>query len=188
MWLMMSQPTIEERKLLWRLAYARAAFSEASEFAKLLLVTDVNDRFMKTALSISMTVAYTRPFKQKPKMRLDDSLVPAEYAEDHASMILHRDKLIVHRDINGPETEWGSVSDLVVDVGKDGVGFQPFYALVTDDLAERVKKLSQSLIAKMDDQIKPIAFKLIPHLPKQGKFILNLTDSGPWIEERDPQG
>ncbi len=187
-WCMMRQPTVEERKQLWKFAYARAAFFEAKEFARMLREPGLNDGFLKRALSISMTVAYTRPFKQRPQVRFDESWVPAEYAENHASIILHRDKAIVHRDIDGPTTEWGSVSDLVIDVKEGNPAFRPFIALVTDDLAERVENLTQILIGKIDGKLNQIVNEIGPYLPRQGAFILNLTDSGPWIEERDPNG
>jgi hypothetical protein len=184
----MNSPTLEQRKELWKLVYARASFVDSRDFAVILLGLTKNDRCKYKAITMAMTIAYSRPFKQRRGVKLGEEVVPVEYLETHRGIIEHRDKVIAHRDLDGPVAEWGFASELVLDVSHEEVGFETLSPVAPHDLAKDVINLSEKLIARMDGLIKPIITEIGRWIPGRGKFVLNLTDSGPWIEVRDRKG
>jgi hypothetical protein len=124
-------PSKAERISFWQHAYARAAFAQADDLSRLLL--HENPPFNsnpRLALTAGIVVAYARPFKQRSLVKLSSDVVPAEHRELHNKTIELRDKVIAHRDLDGPIAEWGFISQLQV---------------VADDTGVEVNTLSPSL-------------------------------------------
>src|SRR5437667_9256738 len=107
----MNFPTKTERVSFWKHSYARSSFIQAREFATLLLrANPLLLSPLRAAATFGVVTAYARPFKQRREVRLSRDVVPRQYRELHDETIEMRDKIIAHRDINGPIAEWGFVS------------------------------------------------------------------------------
>jgi hypothetical protein len=68
---------------------------------------------------VAILVSYARPFKQRRKVRLEEEVIPAEFKGTHDENIDLRDKVIAHRDTNGPSGSWNFINDLLLSV-EDG--------------------------------------------------------------------
>src|SRR5437870_4066850 len=90
-------PSKAERLAFWRDEYARASFLGVWEVLKFLPTTTGQSR-MRIWLTVSATVLYARPFKQRDAVKLSEEEVPAIYRPLHENVIRHRDKAIAHRD------------------------------------------------------------------------------------------
>ena len=65
---------------------------------------------MRWALTAAIVTAYARPFKQRPEVKLIDDVIPTEFRPLHDEAIVQRDKVIAHRDLDGPVATWGFVT------------------------------------------------------------------------------
>ncbi|MDD4869750.1 MAG: hypothetical protein PHR77_04255, partial [Kiritimatiellae bacterium] len=102
----MNTPTQTDRFEFWKFAYARAAFVDAKIFAEELLASgSALHSATRKAFSIAIATAYARPFKQRSVVRLSEDIVPAEHRETHDGVIEIRDKVVAHRDVDGPIAE-----------------------------------------------------------------------------------
>ncbi len=180
----MNSPTIEERKQLWIFAYARASFREALSFSEAILKVGSENICAQDGLSIAATVAYSRPFKQRRSVKLCDSIVPSEYSDLHDTIIQIRDKVITHRDVDGPIADWGLVNDIILEKRGSFTRLETRSPFMSIELAQRLMSLSSHLIERMDERIEPIILKIQSLLPDDGRFVLSMMDSGPWFEQR----
>ncbi len=183
----MKSPTLEDRRQLWGLAYARSSFEDARAFATALLGLGPQDGSLRKGLTIAMCSAYSRPFKQRDVGRLGVDIVPKEFLETHKNIITYRDQVISHRDLDGPVASWGFVSELVIDWDGKSVGLHTLSPIAEPELVKNVKRLSGNLIDLLDQRIAPIIARIRPCIEKPGRFVLNLKGSGPWSEPRDVQ-
>lgn len=175
----MIRPTIEERTAFWKFSYARSSFVDANLFAEMILKGgfEPGSRIRK-ALSIATAVAYGRPFKQRNRVRLSDDIIPAAYQSTHEDLIVWRDKVIAHRDLDGPVAPWGFVSQLLVSI--DSQGFSPLTLspVISDGKARETMALTQELIQAMDRELDSFvsahgqAFRREP-----GLYTVNLEDN-----------
>ena len=53
---------------------------------------------MRIWLTVSAVVLYAGPFRQRPQVRLAEEELPIQLREAHDKILLHRDKVIAHRD------------------------------------------------------------------------------------------
>jgi len=96
-------PPKHERLAFWRDEYARASFMDARDALISLLRNKQSGQPIKLWLTLTVLVLYARPFKQRAAVRLSDTDVPEKYRGVHENVILHRDKLIAHRDPDSHE-------------------------------------------------------------------------------------
>ena len=147
-------PTKEERIEFWKHAYARASFVDARIFAEQVLAAGLPLQHpVRKALSIAVLTTYCRPFKQRPVVRLADTVVPAAFADLHESLIEMRDKVVAHRDLDGPVADWGFVSQLEIAVDEGGLEIRTRSPVVLDAKARELLPLLDVLIGQMDAKV-----------------------------------
>ncbi len=133
-------------------------------------------------MTIAITAAYCRPFKQRPnEIKLSGDLVPTRHKETHDSLIVHRDKVIAHRDIDGPKAEWGFVSELLLVTKGTNLAIQTRSPSISNEIATQVLDLTTELIVLMDKEIDSFVHKFGSECFGKGDSIHTLN-----IEE-DPE-
>src|SRR4029077_512738 len=108
-------PSRTERLAFWRDEYALDSFTVLQRLLAFMLSQSQPGPQMRTWLTVSATVLYARPFKQRPEVRLAEDDVPIKYREVHKEVLKYRDKVIGHCDPdehkgNGGGIEWRYIS------------------------------------------------------------------------------
>ena len=176
----MNTPTQDDRLEFWKFSYARSAFVDAQIFAEELLASGAPlHSTMRKAFSIAIATAYSRPFKQRSAVRLPKDIVPAEHRETHDSVIDIRDKVIAHRDVDGPiADDFGLLNQLRITIRNGELIVNTISPTMPDDKAEQVLRLTQCMVKKMDYHINTFVQKLLPSaITSQGTFTLSLEEN-----------
>lgn len=143
----------------------------------------------RDVFSIAITAAYARPFKQKRAVQLSADIVPEKFKETHGAVILMRDKVIAHRDLDGPQAEWGFVSDLLITVTSGHLELNTISPKITDDLGNKLLSLTSFLIDVLDLKINAFVgkhFGRIVH--NQGIYVVGLDENpSDWLFKKMPQ-
>lgn len=170
-------PSQADRIQFWKHAYARASFVQSQVFIELLLRENPDfNTTLRRALTVAIVTTYCRPFKQRKPVRLSDEIVPSKYQEIHNKAIELRDKVIAHRDIDGPTADWGFVSQLRVTVGQTGVTFDTLSPNIDNDMATNLKPLIKELVVMMDTEMTPFLKKFNP-LPPPATYVISLEET-----------
>jgi hypothetical protein len=181
----MKDPSRAERVAFWKDAYARSSFIQADQFALLLLQMDPPLRsVMRWALTSAIVTAYSRPFKQRKEVRLpENDVVPAEFRKLHDEAIEQRDKVIAHRDLDGPVAAWGFVSQVVVRADAGGINIETLSPIMENDRALAMRLLCTHLVKLMDEHLKPFLRHLTPP-PSPGNYVVGLEeDPTEWLRK-----
>ena len=174
----MNTPSKAERISFWQHSYARASFIQTRLFIDLLLRVDppTNDTFRR-ALTIAIVVAYCRPFKQREPVRLPKSLVPVQFRDAHDSTEEIRDKVIAHRDLDGPVTDWGFISQIQVIVQSKQITTPTINSIITNDKARDLIPLLDYLIEKMEEAQDAFAHRYLPpFVSTEASYVISLDD------------
>jgi hypothetical protein len=172
----MNIPSRSERIAFWKHSYARSSFIQAHLFAKLLLSNNAPFRsVLRDALTYSIVTAYGRPFKQRREVRLSREEVPEEHLQLHDEAIEMRDKVIAHRDLDGPIADWGFVSQVQVVADATGIVINTLSPTLENERALAMLPLFAALITLMDEQMEPFLKYLIP-LPQPGQYAVSLSE------------
>ena len=180
-------PSKEDRIAFWRDSYARSSFVHAAEFVRAMFRDKIGLYSVeRDAFTIAITAAYGRPFKQRKSVRLSEDLIPVEHKETHKSVIEMRDKVIAHRDLDGPTAEWGFVSDLHVAVKKRQLQLNTISPRITDELAQKVLALTAYLIGVLDQRIDVFVGPNLGRIFRNdGTYVISLEDSPTeWLIKR----
>lgn len=173
----MVMPTREERIEFWKHAYARASFIDARIFCEQILETrlPLNNPIRK-ALSIAALTTYGRPFKQRNAVRLPENIIPAEHQAAHLGLIEMRDKVIAHRDLDGPEADWGFVNQLEILVGGELV-IRTQSPVMLDGKAQEMFPLLDWLITAMNENVNAFVRTYLGSVATQeGVHVLRMDD------------
>ena len=175
----MNPPPLEERIAFWKHAYARASFVDARIFLEQILEGQMALTYpVRKALSIAALVTYCRPFKQREAVRLPGDVIPAKYHDLHDSLIEMRDKVVAHRDLDGPIADWGFISQLEIAVAKDELVINTNSPVLPDQKAKDMLPLCDHLIATMDEVVNAFAETFLGQLAsQQGIHVLCLDDA-----------
>lgn len=175
----MCTPTQDERIEFWKHAYARASFVDARIFAEQLLASHLPlDNPLRKALSIAVLTTYCRPFKQRTRVRLSETIVPQQYHDLHGSLIEMRDKVVAHRDLDGPIADWGFLSQLEIAVAGGELVINTNSPVLLDQKANDMLPLCDHLTAAMDQVVNDFAGKFLGQLAsQQGVHVLCLDDA-----------
>lgn len=131
----------------------------------------------RKALTIAAVTAYGRPFKQRGTVRLSEDIIPAEYRETHDSTIEMRDKVIAHRDLDGPVADWGFISQLEIVIGEGALVINTRSPIMTDEIARALLPLLDWLICTMNNAVVPFVETHLVSLASQpGIYVLQLDD------------
>ena len=68
-----------------------------------------HDHPLHHALWAAFHVFYSKPFKQRPVIRIPDDVVPEHMRNAHGAIITLRDKLFAHSDLDGPNLGEGDL-------------------------------------------------------------------------------
>jgi hypothetical protein len=112
----MHEHTLEDRKLLWRMFFAQAAFDSAAQAMQLLIEQNLtNDHAAYQPLVTAAVITYGRPFKQSHRVgRLPEDMVPDEFKDTHGGLIMMRDKFMAHTDVDAPLLEDSGAANQVL--------------------------------------------------------------------------
>jgi len=175
----MTVPTKDERIEYWKNAYARASFIDAQIFAEQILETKLPlDNPIRKALSIAFLTTYSRPFKQRNGIRLSDDIVPKKYVEEHNTAIEFRDKIVAHRDLDGPVADWGHVNQLEFTANGEEIEINTNSPVMQDDTARRMLLLIDRLIDIMESATSDFVHRSLLTLDLEpGDYVLSLEDA-----------
>ena len=119
------QPTRDERLAFWRDCYALSAFRDVHDYIPRWEGRDPADIGLRRALEAAILVSYARPFKQQARVRLEEGVIPSEFKATHDEAVGLRDKVIAHRDTDGPSIGgWNSINDLLLSMEDRGLIIQ----------------------------------------------------------------
>lgn len=180
----MNAPTKAERIAFWQQSYARASFVHARLYIELLLNSNPpTDSTLRRALTAAILVAYSGPFKQRKQVRLPDDIVPPEHRDTHNAMIELRDKVVAHRDLDGPVAEWGFVSQLQLKVRAKELTVDTRTPCITNEKATECLPLIKFLIAEMLQGVAGFVILHLKNIPVQdASYVVSLDDTPPqWL-------
>lgn len=182
----MQIPSYEERILFWQQAYARAAFIEADRYIARIIERDPPlGSLDRKSLTTALVSAYGRPFKQRRAVRLSEDAVPAEHRNTHDSIIEMRDKIIAHRDLDGPVTEWGFVSEIRVDIVAGEMAINTRSPFISNETAHAARPLLAHLITVADRTIDAFVRQFIwtSVTPEDASYVVSLEeDPEHWLQ------
>ena len=119
---------------------------------------------------------YARPFKQKKQIRLTDDIVPSESKSLHDSIILMRDKIHSHTDLNGPGTSGGLCINKVV-VRSDGQTAIFAATMIFPRNTPSIRDLADVLLKKCSYHSEKIWRRVMPSgIPFSGEFEININE------------
>lgn len=180
-------PTWHERLAFWRDCYALSAFRDVHDYIPRWERRDPSDIGLRRALEVAILVSYARPFKQREKVRLETEIVPVSFKHTHAEVIDLRDKVIAHRDTDGPSGDWNFINDLII--GKEDewhVTIQTNTPGISDESMASLKKLVDHLIPVMERRTEAFRAQLYPLLG-EGWFKISLAESPvDWLQADEP--
>lgn len=147
----MDIPTQLERIDFWEHSYARSSFVQARLFVELLLSTDPPlHSTSRKAFTVAILGVYCRPFKQRKQVRLSEDIVPAQHRETHGAMIELRDKVIAHRDLDGPITDLGFINQLELHFRSNELTVNTISPSMPNEIAKKTLPLIDFLVEEMD--------------------------------------
>ena len=171
--------------------YARSAFIEARNILKLLISTKPSlHSIERKAFTVAIIIDYCRPFKQRKKVRLPDDIVPYGQLDIHNYMIELRDKVVAHRDLDGPVTDWGFISQLELNFRAKELSVNTTSPSMPEDTARKALYLIDSLVAEMDRRVTAFAIRFIrmPHTDATYSVSLDESPSEWMIPIKAPSG
>lgn len=140
----------DKRIEFWKFAYALDSFVKARELCKSFLSLESNDVNISMALCTSVITFYGRPFKQRPKVKLTDNIIPDEFREIHDNLITLRDKTVAHKDLDAPIADFGSINQLIIRYENKRLAVHTVLPLLSETTAKDIIKLTTELIEKME--------------------------------------
>ncbi|SRR6266567_1096077 len=109
-------PSRTERLALWRDEYALQSLTDLRRLLAFMLSEGQQGSQMRLWLTVSATVLYAAPFRQRAEVKLAEDEVPIKYRAAHNDVLKHRDKVIAHRDPNAHKKGvWGNELPMVSD-------------------------------------------------------------------------
>jgi hypothetical protein len=177
-------PTKAERIEFWKYSYARSSFVHADQFARCIFRNSpALDRTLRDAINFGIITAYGRPFKQRSEVRLSGDIVSKQHRAVHDDLIEMRDKVVAHRDLDGPVADWGFVSQVQVFSFGNAIEIHTLSPIISGEMAEEVSSLCVILIELMTKKMEPFLKYLMPPPPK-GRHVVSLeNDPAEWLQQ-----
>ena len=148
-------------------------------FVELLLNLNppLNDVARK-ALTVAITVAYCRPFKQRRQVKLSEDVVPTHFKDIHDNLVVHRDKAVAHHDLDGPVADWGFISQLQINIMSGQMTHDTLSPVLPNETAHDMIPLLIFLIEKMDESINAFQQSYLSRLPPtDASYVVSLDDN-----------
>jgi hypothetical protein len=168
----------KDRVEFWKFQHASVTFAEVTNLCDQIIKQKIDNGHPQLASTMTtLHIFYGRPFKQRPEVRISETLVPADYKEIHDWLLNMRDQTYAHMDVDGPKTTNQS------SINKIGVfvhGGQAKFALTMIHprgiQIEKIRELTVLLSKKTWDYAEKIwrkHFKAQPVL--DGDYEINLS-------------
>lgn len=190
--LRITPPSAVERLEFWKYAYARSSFVQTRTFIELLIREDPGfNTTLRRALTVAILVTYCRPFKQRKPVKLNRDVVPARYLWVHNEAVELRDKVLAHRDVDGPVADWGFISQLRVTIEAPGVVVDTLSPNLNNGTASELASLIHELVDVMEKRTAPLLRRLHDPIPANGTYTVSLEENpSRWLEpvEGGPTG
>jgi hypothetical protein len=95
----------KDRIEFWKFQHASVTFAEATKLCDQIIKQKIDSGHpLLTSMMTTLHIFYGRPFKQRPEVRISETIVPQKYKDIHGGLIKMRDQIYAHVDIDGPKT------------------------------------------------------------------------------------
>jgi hypothetical protein len=95
----------KDRIEFWKFQHASVTLAEATKLCDQIIKQKIDSGHpLLTSMMTTLHVFYGRPFKQRPEVRISETIVPQNYKSLHDELINMRDKIYAHMDVDGPKT------------------------------------------------------------------------------------
>ena len=137
-------------------------------------------------LTVTATVLYARPFKQRPEVKLSDHEVPIKYRAAHNEVLRIRDKVIAHRDPDAyKKGVWGNELPIVSE--GNNIFIPTTRPAMDDGIARSLLELVEILIPRLKARSFSFISKYLPRPLAEGGYILSLEENPPeWLRRVSP--
>jgi hypothetical protein len=179
-------PSRTERLAFWRDEYALDSFTVLQRLLAFMVSQSQQGPQMRTWLTVSATVLYARPFKQRPEVRLAEDDVPIKYREVHNEVLKYRDKVIAHRN---PDAHKRDVWENGVPIVSDGsnIRIPTTNPAMEDDIAGNLLELVEILIPMLRARSSSFVSKYLPGTLAPGAYVLSLEQNpAEWLTPATP--
>ncbi|TMP93954.1 MAG: hypothetical protein E6L08_04525 [Verrucomicrobia bacterium] len=179
-------PSRTERLAFWRDEYALDSFTVLQRLLAFMLSQSQQGPQMRTWLTVSATVLYARPFKQRPEVRLAEDDVPIKYREVHNEVLNYHDKVIAHRDPNSHKRDvWGNELPIVSD--GSNIRIPTTNPAMEDHIAGSLLELVEILIPALRARSSSFVSKYLPGPLAPGVYVLSLEENpAKWLTPATP--
>ena len=181
-------PSRTERLDFWRDEYAIQSFNDLQRLLPFMVSESEQTSQMRIWLTVCATVLYARPFRQRGQVRLAEEEVPLKYRAAHKEILLHRDKVIAHRDPD-PHKEgvWGNELPIV---SKGNDLFIPTTSpAMNDKIARDLLELVEILIPRLKARTASFINRYLPELLEPGDYLVSVGDDRvEWLRKASPAG
>jgi len=179
-------PSRTERLAYWRDEYALQSFTDLQRLLAFMLSQSPQGSQMRLWLTVSATVLYAGPFKQRPEVKLAEDEVPIKYRAAHNEVLLHRDKVIAHRDPDAHKKGvWGNELPIV---SEGNNFFIPTTRPAMDDgIVRSLLELVEILIPVLKARTFSFISKYLPRPLAKGGYVLSLEENpSEWLRRVSP--
>lgn len=181
-------PSKTERLAFWRDEYAIQSFTDLQRLLLFMLSQSAMPPRMRIWLTVSAVVLYAGPFRQRAQVRLAEEEVPIELREAHDKILLHRDKVIAHRDPDAHKKGVRGNELPIVFKGND-LFIPTTSPAMDDDLARSLLELVEILIPLLKARTASFIPKYLPEPLAPGAYLLSLEDNpAEWLRKASPAG
>jgi len=179
-------PSRTERLAFWRDEYALDSFTVLQRLLAFMFSQSQQGPEMRTWLTVSATVLYARPFKQRPEVRLAEDDVPIKYREVHNEVLKYHDKVIAHRDPNSHKRDvWGNELPIVSD--GSNIRIPTTNPAMEDHIAGSLLELVEILIPMLKARSFSFVSKYLPGPLAPGVYVLSLEENPEeWLTPATP--
>src|SRR4030095_5070448 len=179
-------PSRTERLAFWRDEYALDSFTVLQRLLAFMLSQSHQGPQMRTWLTVSATVLYARPFKQRPEVRLAEDDVPIKYREVHKEVLKYRDKVIAHRNPDAHKRDvWENGVPIVLD--GSNIRIPTTNPAMEDDIVSSLLELVEILIPMLRARSSSFVSKYLPGTLAPGAYVLSLEQNpAEWLTPPTP--
>ena len=95
----------KDRVEFWKFQHASVTFAEATKLCDQIIKQKIDSGHpLLASMMTTLHIFYGRPFKQRPEVRISETIIPQNYKDLHGSLINMRDQIYAHMDVDGPKT------------------------------------------------------------------------------------
>jgi hypothetical protein len=147
------------QKRLWRLGYARSSFGNVRNTCDYILQTPISGESpIYYPLVAAICTLYARPFSRSNIIgRWTKQVVPKKHLDLHELMILMRNQLIAHSDLETlVSVDDMSGNNVRVSRRADSLGIANFQVKLERAAIVRIRDLTNGLVSRIDAQLESL--------------------------------